>query len=158
MRILLLILIISAVSCRQSNTVIDKYDYRDSIVVLRDTTFIVKSDSMIMKARFRCDSLLNVVMDELDIEKGRIIKPVVQWNEKTKTLYLEAHVDSQSIYLQWAERHIKQSKAEVITKTEIKVVKHIPWWSKTMSFIGLIPIGYVLFRLWPVIRKLLIKI
>lgn len=70
---------------------------------LRDTTVIVAPDSATVQALFECDSLNQVVMTELSVEKGRKVNPQVTWRDKI--LKVAVPVDSQAVYLRLRERY-----------------------------------------------------
>lgn len=71
--------------------------------VLRDTTVIVERDSASIQALFECDSLNQVVMTNLEIEKGRKVGPIVQWKDKLLTVTIP--VDSEAVYLALQDRY-----------------------------------------------------
>lgn len=98
---------------------------------LHDTTLIVKPDSASIKALFGCDSLNQVFLRELAVEKGRKIDPVVKWLPGG-VLEVTAKVDSQAVYLAWKERHVLEVDSTKVSKV-VTVKEKPPWWQRLKS-------------------------
>ena len=109
--------------------------------VLRDTSVVIQPDTASIKARFECDSLNQVIMKELSIEKGRKVTPVVTYRDKF--LQVTMPVDSEAVYFSWKERYTTESDSMVVTKI-VTVNDKPPWYQKALSWVGAISLVVLL--------------
>jgi len=98
---------------------------------IRDTTLIVQPDSASIKAFLGCDSLNQVFLRELAIEKGRKIDPVVKWLPGG-VLEVTAKVDSEAVYFAWKERYVHEVDSTKVSKVTV-VKEKPPWWQRFKS-------------------------
>ena len=64
--------------------------------MVRDTAVVIAADTASVMALFECDSLNQVVMRALEIERGRKITPLVEFRDKILRVTLP--VDSEAVY------------------------------------------------------------
>lgn len=114
--------------CAMVQPVIETTDTVTVTHVLRDTTVVLQPDSATVQALFYCDSMNQVIMKDLVIEKGRNISPLVKWEKETLTVLAE--VDSQQVYLEWKERHVMEQKKTTETVIVKQYKKQLPLWVK----------------------------
>ena len=94
----------------------------------RDTILITSPDSASIKALFGCDSLNQVFLRDLAIEKGRKITPEVKWLPGG-ILEVTAKVDSEAVYFSWKERHVLEVDSVKVSKATV-VKEKPPWYAK----------------------------
>ena len=94
----------------------------------RDTILITSPDSASIKALFGCDSLNQVFLRDLAIEKGRKITPEVKWLPEG-ILEVTAKVDSEAVYFSWKERHVLEVDSVKVSKVTV-VKEKPPWYAK----------------------------
>ena len=97
----------------------------------RDTILITSPDSASIKALFGCDSLNQVFLKQLAIEKGRKVDPVVKWLPGG-VLEVTAKVDSEAVYFSWKERHVLEVDSTKVSKVTV-VKEKPPWWQRLKS-------------------------
>ena len=98
---------------------------------IRDTILKTLPDSAAIKAYFGCDSLNQVFLRELAIEKGRKVDPVVKWLPGG-VLEVVAKVDSEAVYFSWKERHVLEVDSTKVSKVTV-VKEKPPWWQLLKS-------------------------
>lgn len=80
--------------------------------VQRDTVLVTEPDSASVKALFECDSLNQVVMTDLEIERGRKLEPIVQWKDKMLTVTMP--VDSEMVYFLLKDRYETRVRIDTV--------------------------------------------
>jgi len=134
--LLLCIISLGSTGCKQLQPVVSETTSSTTTItdVPRDTVLITYPDSASIKAMFGCDSLNQVFLRELAIEKGRKIDPVVKWLPGG-VLEVTAKVDSEAVYFSWKERHITVTDSTKVSK--VTVVKEkppgSPWYQKILT-------------------------
>jgi len=121
----------------------------------RDTIIITSPDSASIKALFGCDSLNQVFLRDLAIEKGRKITPEVKWLPGG-ILEITAKVDSEAVYFSWKERHVLEVDSAKVSKVTV-VKEKPPWYAKSLTGFGIAILGIaiLIFAIRTIIRKLL---
>ncbi len=139
--LLILILVLFLTGCKTTQPVIERTVTVTETETLRDTTIVTEPDTASLKALFECDSLNQVVMTELEIEKGRKTTPQVKFRDRW--LEVTVPVDSESVYFSWKENH--KLETEQVTVTKIVTEKYKPpWYRKILSWFGLIALVVLL--------------
>jgi hypothetical protein len=148
--LLVILFFLSSTGCKTMRPVVEKIK-TDTIVITeleRDTSVIIMPDSAIVRARFECDSLNQVIMTDLAALQGSKIKPVVMW--KKSILEVVAKVDSQAVYFSWKDKYIRETVVESTKETIVKTEK--PFWPRFWP-LGLragacLLFGFILFKLF----------
>jgi len=153
--LLLCIISLGSTGCKQLQPVVSETTTNERIVTvtetLRDTTVVVKADTASIRAFLECDSLNNVVMRELQIEKGRKVNPEVKF--KQGVLEVIMPVDSEAVYISWKERHEQVTDSTKVSKVTV-VKEKPPWYSKILNNII---VAFVAIVLFVVVLKFIIK-
>jgi len=132
---LIFILVIFVTGCKIQQPVIEHTITVTETETIRDTTLMTEPDTASLKALFECDSLNQVVMTELLIEKGRKLTPKVLFRDRT--LEITMPVDSEAVYFSWKEKY--RHDVETVTITKIVKEKYKPpWYIKILSWTGAI--------------------
>lgn len=118
-------------SCKTKQAIITQYVKVDSIVykesiVTKYDTIITPADSAYIKAYFECDSLGNVLISNLNEEKGNLkIKTIFRDN----TIEVRVNVDSAAIIRQAEEQFIKTHNiSTTVDNTTVTKKKTFIWW------------------------------
>jgi hypothetical protein len=115
--------------------------------VAKDSMVTAPSDSALLKAWFECDSLNHVIMTGIETASGSRLTQDATFVDHVLTV--KAKVDSQSVYLNWKEKHIKTD----VTKTAIKevpvdkIVYKKPGWLLWLAGLGAGAIVILIFLL-----------
>ena len=139
--LLILILVLFLTGCKTPQPVIERTVTITETETVRDTTVVTEPDTASIKALFECDSLNQVVLTELEIEKGRKTVPQVRF--KDRWFEVAVPVDSESVYFSWKEKHKLETEQVIVTKI-VKEKYEPPWYRKILSWIGLIALVVLL--------------
>lgn len=121
-------------SCRSSRlTTIQTSDSVRIIERWRDTTIYEQPDKAWLKGWLECDSAGQVLLRELEIERGRNITPHIKI--VNDTIYVECKTDSLERLLKIRDLEIKMLK-EMQTKVVVEVEKELSWWETTQMKMG----------------------
>lgn len=121
-------------SCRSSRLTTTQTS--DSVRIIerwRDTTIYEQPDKAWLKGWLECDSAGQVLLRELEIERGKNITPNIKI--VNDTIYVECKTDSLELVLRLREQeimHLKQSK----TVETVEVEKELTWWETTQMKMG----------------------
>ena len=135
---LLTVLIVTSVlfmpSCRSSRLTMTQTS--DSVRIIerwRDTTIYEQPDKAWLKGWLECDSAGQVLLRELEIERGRNITPHIKI--VNDTIYVECKTDSLERLLKIRDLEIKMLK-EMQTEVIVEVEKELSWWETTQMKMG----------------------
>ena len=121
-------------SCRSSRLTTTQTS--DSVRIIerwRDTTIYEQPDKAWLKGWLECDSAGQVLLRELEIERGRNITPHIKI--VNDTIYVECKTDSLELLLKLRDQMImelQQSKTIEIVEVE----KQLTWWQETQIKMG----------------------
>lgn len=121
-------------SCRSSRLTTTQTS--DSVRIIerwRDTTIYEQPDIAWLKGWLECDSVGQVLLRELEIERGRNITPHIKI--VNDTIYVECKTDSLSRLLKIRDLEIKMLK-EMQTEVVVEVEKELSWWETTQMKMG----------------------
>lgn len=121
-------------SCRSSRLTTTQTS--DSVRIIerwRDTTIYEQPDIAWLKGWLECDSVGQVLLRELEIERGRNITPHIKI--VNDTIYLECKTDSLERLLKIRDLEIKMLK-EMQTEVVVEVEKELSWWETTQMKMG----------------------
>ncbi|MBR7126400.1 MAG: hypothetical protein IKC86_07355 [Prevotella sp.] len=108
----------------------------DSVRIIerwRDTTIYEQPDKAWLKGWLECDSVGQVLLRELEIERGRNITPHIKI--VNDTIYVECKTDSLERLLKIRDLEIKMLK-EMQTEVVVEVEKELSWWETTQMKMG----------------------
>lgn len=145
MKRLLLILLTMALflGCRPIRTTVTSNTDTDTLIIVHDSIVVHPADSAFINAYFECDSLNRVVMNELEVIKGRKVKPVVEY--KDQVLYVYVPVDPEFDTLRWIESHTRSNSA--INTNTIEQVKVYPKWLIILAVVGCIALILIILKI-----------
>ena len=121
-------------SCRSSRLTTTQTS--DSVRIIerwRDTTIYEQPDKAWLKGWLECDSVGQVLLRELEIERGRNITPHIKIINDT--IYVECKTDSLERLLKIRDLEIKMLK-EMQTEVVVEVEKEQSWWETTQMKMG----------------------
>ena len=121
-------------SCRSSRLTTTQTS--DSVRIIerwRDTTIYEQPDIAWLKGWLECDSVGQVLLRELEIERGRNITPHIKI--VNDTIYVECKTDSIERLLKIRDLEIKMLK-EMQTEVVVEVEKELSWWETTQMKMG----------------------
>lgn len=121
-------------SCRSSRLTTTQTS--DSVRIIerwRDTTIYEQPDKAWLKGWLECDSVGQVLLRELEIERGRNITPHIKI--VNDTIYVECKTDSLERLLKIRDLEIKMLK-EMQTEVVVEVEKELSWWETTQMKMG----------------------
>lgn len=121
-------------SCRSSRLTTTQTS--DSVRIIerwRDTTIYEQPDKAWLKGWLECDSAGQVLLRELEIERGRNITPHIKI--VNDTIYVECKTDSLERLLKIRDLEIKMLK-EMQTEVVVEVEKELSWWETTQMKMG----------------------
>lgn len=121
-------------SCRSSRLTTTQTS--DSVRIIerwRDTTIYEQPDIAWLKGWLECDSIGQVLLRELEIERGRNITPHIKI--VNDTIYVECRTDSLERLLKIRDLEIKMLK-EMQTEVVVEVEKELSWWETTQMKMG----------------------
>ena len=121
-------------SCRSSRLTTTQTS--DSVRIIerwRDTTIYEQPDKAWLKGWLECDSVGQVLLRELEIERGRNITPHIKI--VNDTIYVECKTDSLERLLKIRDLEIKMLK-EMQTEVVVEVEKEPTWWETTQMKMG----------------------
>lgn len=121
-------------SCRSSRLTTTQTS--DSVRIIerwRDTTIYEQPDIAWLKGWLECDSVGQVLLRELEIERGRNITPHIKI--VNDTIYVECKTDSLERLLKIRDLEIKMLK-EMQTEVIVEVEKELSWWETTQMKMG----------------------
>ena len=121
-------------SCRSSRLTTTQTS--DSVRIIerwRDTTIYEQPDIAWLKGWLECDSAGQVLLRELEIERGRNITPHIKI--VNDTIYVECKTDSLERLLKIRDLEIKMLK-EMQTEVVVEVEKELSWWETTQMKMG----------------------
>ena len=122
-------------SCRSSQP-LTTTQTTDSVKVVerwRDSIIYEEPDKAWLKGWLECDSMGQVLLRELEIERGRNITPHIKI--VNDTIYLECKTDSLERLLKIRDLEIKMLK-EMQTEVIVEVEKEPSWWETTQMKMG----------------------
>lgn len=121
-------------SCRSSRlTTIQTSDSVRIIERWRDTTIYEQPDKAWLKGWLECDSAGQVLLRELEIERGRNITPHIKI--VNDTIYVECKTDSLELLLKLKDQMIMELQQSKTIET-IEVEKELSWWETTQMKMG----------------------
>ena len=121
-------------SCRSSRlTTIQTSDSVRIIERWRDTTIYEQPDKAWLKGWLECDSVGQVLLRELEIERGRNITPHIKI--VNDTIYVECKTDSLELLLKLKDRMIMELQQSKTIET-VEVEKELSWWETTQMKMG----------------------
>ena len=121
-------------SCRSSRLTTTQTS--DSVRIIerwRDTTIYEQPDIAWLKGWLECDSVGQVLLRELEIERGRNITPHIKI--VNDTIYVECKTDSIERLLKIRDLEIKMLK-EMQTEVIVEVERELSWWETTQMKMG----------------------
>ena len=121
-------------SCRSSRLTTTQTS--DSVRIIerwRDTTIYEQPDKAWLKGWLECDSVGQVLLRELEIERGRNITPHIKI--VNDSIYVECKTDSLERLLKIRDLEIKMLK-EMQTEVVVEVEKELSWWETTQMKMG----------------------
>lgn len=122
-------------SCRSSQP-LTTTQTSDSVRIIerwRDTTIYEQPDIAWLKGWLECDSVGQVLLRELEIERGRNITPHIKI--VNDTIYVECKTDSLERLLKIRDLEIKMLR-EMQTEVVVEVEKELSWWETTQMKMG----------------------
>lgn len=122
-------------SCRSSRLTTTQTS--DSVRIIerwRDTTIYEQPDKAWLKGWLECDSVGQVLLRELEIERGRNITPHIKI--VNDTIYVECKTDSLERLLKIRDLEIKMLK-EMQTEVIVEVEREPTWWETTQMKLGM---------------------
>lgn len=145
MKRLLLILLTMALflGCRPIRTTVTSNTDTDTLIIVHDSIVVHPADSAFINAYFECDSLNRVVMNELEVIKGRKVKPVVEY--KDQVLYVYVPVEPEFDTLRWIESHTRINSA--INTNTIEQVKVYPKWLIILAVVGCMALVLIILKI-----------
>ena len=108
----------------------------DSVRIIerwRDTTIYEQPDIAWLKGWLECDSVGQVLLRELEIERGRNITTHIKI--VNDTIYVECKTDSIERLLKIRDLEIKMLK-EMQTEVIVEVERELSWWETTQMKMG----------------------
>lgn len=121
-------------SCRSSRlTTIQTSDSVRIIERWRDTTIYEQPDKAWLKGWLECDSAGQVLLRELEIERGRNITPHIKI--VNDTIYVECKTDSLELLLKLKDQMIMELQQSKTIET-VEVEKELSWWETTQMKMG----------------------
>ena len=121
-------------SCRSSRLTTTQTS--DSVRIIerwRDTTIYEQPDKAWLKGWLECDSAGQVLLRELEIERGRNITPHIKI--VNDTIYVECKTDSLELLLKLKDQMIMELQQSKTIKT-VEVEKELSWWETTQMKMG----------------------
>ena len=145
-------------SCKTKQAIITQYVKVDSIVYKETTvteydTIITPADSATIKAYFECDSLGNVLIRELNEEKGKL---KVRTIFKDNMIEVQVNVDSAEIIRQAEKQFISKYNTDKLEiKEQLTKRQSFNWWE--YFIVGLVCGGAIIIflRKIPLLSKIL---
>lgn len=127
--------LVGLTGCKQLQPVVDQTTTTSRSVevseIQRDSVVTIAPDSASIRALFECDSLNQVVMRELEVVKGRKVKPEVKYIQGG-VLEIKMPVDSEAIYLSWKEKYeLVTDSIKISTISTIK--EKPPWYARSLT-------------------------
>lgn len=134
---LLILVSLGLTGCKQLQPVVQQTTEATKTITvtetIRDTTFVLGPDSASIKAFLECDSLNQVVLRDLQIEKGRKVTPTVKFLQGG-ILEVKMPVDSEAVYLSWKEKYVQV--ADSVRVSKVSVIKDKPpWYERFANYI-----------------------
>lgn len=121
-------------NCRSSRlTTIQTSDSVRIIERWRDTTIYEQPDKAWLKGWLECDSAGQVLLRELEIERGRNITPHIKI--VNDTIYVECKTDSLELLLKLKDQMIMELQQSKTIET-VEVEKELSWWETTQMKMG----------------------
>lgn len=121
-------------SCRSSRlTTTQTSDNVRIIERWRDTTIYEQPDKAWLKGWLECDSAGQVLLRELEIERGKNITPNIKI--VNDTIYMECKTDSLELLLKLKDRMITELQQSKTIET-VEVEKELSWWETTQMKMG----------------------
>lgn len=125
MAILLLTIAVSTSSCKTCQCVPERIEVEKEVIVTKhDSIITTKADSASALALLHCDSLNQVVLDELYTVNGERIKLSAQLKQlqgNMSALDIQCNEDSLQQRIEWLETQLNEKSKETIVKTEYVV-------------------------------------
>ena len=121
-------------SCRSSRLTTTQTS--DSVRIIerwRDTTIYEEPDKAWLKGWLECDSAGQVLLRELEIERGRNITPHIKI--VNDTIYVECKTDSLELLLKLRDQMIMELQQSKTIET-VEVEKQLTWWQETQIKMG----------------------
>lgn len=121
-------------SCRSSRLTTTQTS--DSVRIIerwRDTTIYEQPDKAWLKGWLECDSVGQVLLRELEIERGRNITPHIKI--VNDTIYVECKTDSLELLLKLKDQMIMELQQSKTIET-VEVEKELSWWETTQMKMG----------------------
>ena len=121
-------------SCRSSRLTMTQTS--DSVRIIerwRDTTIYEQPDKAWLKGWLECDSAGQVLLRELEIERGRNITPHIKI--VNDTIYVECKTDSLELLLKLRDQTIMELQQSKTIET-VEVEKQLTWWQETQIKMG----------------------
>lgn len=121
-------------SCRSSRLTTTQTS--DSVRIIerwRDTTIYEQPDKAWLKGWLECDSAGQVLLRELEIERGRNITPHIKI--VNDTIYVECKTDSLELLLKLKDQMIMELQQSKTIET-VEVEKELSWWETTQMKMG----------------------
>ena len=122
-------------SCRSSRhlTTTQTSDSERIVERWRDTTIYEEPDIAWLKGWLECDSVGQVLLRELEIERGRNITPHIKIINDT--IYVECKTDSLEMLLRLRDMEIERLKHEQ-KEVIVEVERELTWWQTTQMKLG----------------------
>ena len=99
----------------------------------RDSLIYIQPDKAWLKGWLECDSAGQVLLRELEIERGKNITPTIKI--VNDTVYVECKTDSLEMLLRLRDMEIERLKQER-TEVIVEVEKELTWWQTTQMKLG----------------------
>ena len=122
-------------SCRSSQP-LTTTQTSDSVKVIerwRDSIIYEEPDIAWLKGWLECDSAGQVLLRELEIERGRNITPYIKI--VNDTIYVECKTDSLELLLKLRDQTIMELQQSKTIET-VEVEKPLTWWQETQIKMG----------------------
>lgn len=150
--VVLVSLCLGFTGCRQLQPVVSQTTETTKTTAVtetqKDSTITIPADSASIRALFECDSLNQVIMRDLQVEKGRKVTPEVKWLTGG-VLEVTMPVDSEAVFLSWKEKHT--TEVDSVRVSGVTVIKDKPPWYE--RFAKYIPWAIVVVILLYLLKK-----
>ena len=137
---LILTIALSSASCANKRQILTR-TVSDTVIVTktcRDTVLTIEPDSALVRAVIECDSTGNVLMREIETERGKRIAAELKIKSQSDgTAVIDVECKEDSLRRQIAILEYRISKLKTIQDSLVLYVdKPLTWWQKTKMQLG----------------------
>lgn len=141
--------------CKTCHCLSERVEVEKEVIITKhDSIITIETDSASALALLHCDSLNQVVMDELYTINGERISlsaKIKQLQGNMSALDIQCHEDSLQQRIEWLERQINEKSTETIVKNENKPP---PFYVFCLWFFIVVCIGFVCTIAFKVVRAI----